>query len=135
MRRIGRPRRSAPRQRSSRITQSSKRPSSTYDTLYKRLQELAFLNRGVRIVFMTQRKDEGEKFCYERGIIEFVEHLNRASESDCIRKSFTLPGEAEGVGFEIAMQYSGEYTENLHSYVNNIHTMRAAHTSPDFVRH
>jgi DNA gyrase subunit B len=93
----------------------------SYDALHKRLQELAFLNRGVRIVFRDERVDEGEEFCYERGIIEFVEYLNRASEklhSDVIY----LSGEMEGVGFEVALQYSGEYTENCHSYVNNIHT-------------
>jgi DNA gyrase subunit B len=52
----------------------------TYDALHKRLQELAFLNRGVRIKFFDERSNEGEEFCYERGIVEFVEHLNRSSE-------------------------------------------------------
>jgi DNA gyrase subunit B len=92
-----------------------------YDTLYKRLQELAFLNRGIRIHFLDTRNNEGEQFYYERGIVEFVEYLNRASEaihSDVIY----LEAELEGVGMEIALQYSGEYTENVHSYVNNIHT-------------
>ncbi|MCP4191508.1 MAG: DNA gyrase subunit B [Planctomycetaceae bacterium] len=92
-----------------------------YDTLFKRLQELAFLNRGVRIIYQDHRNNEGEEFHYERGIVEFVEHLNRASEpihSDVIY----LEGESDGVGFEIALQYSSEYTENMHTYVNNIHT-------------
>ena len=93
----------------------------SYDLLQKRLQELAFLNRGVRIVFRDERNNEGEEFCYERGIVEFVEYLNRASEAlhpDVIY----LEGETDGVGYEIALQYSGEYTENIHTYVNNIHT-------------
>jgi len=93
-----------------------------YDTLYKRLQELAFLNRGVRIFFQDQQTGQGDEFHYERGIIEFVEHLNRASEplhADVIYFS----GEQEGLGYEIALQYSTEYTENLHSYVNNIPTI------------
>src|SRR5262245_58399629 len=47
-----------------------------FDALYKRLQELAFLNRGVRIIFQDQRNGEGDNFCYERGILEFVEYLN-----------------------------------------------------------
>ncbi len=93
-----------------------------YDILYKRLQELAFLNRGVRIKFFDSRNGEGEEFCYERGIIEFVEHLNRASES-LHRDVIYFTGEAEGIGYEIALQYTSEYTENLHSYVNNIHTI------------
>jgi DNA gyrase subunit B len=92
-----------------------------YDMLHKRLQELAFLNRGVRISFFDERNGEGEEFHYERGIVEFVEYLNRASEpihADVVYQE----GELDGVGFEIALQYSGEYTENVHSYVNNIHT-------------
>ncbi|MGE0756378.1 MAG: DNA gyrase subunit B [Pirellulaceae bacterium] len=94
----------------------------SYDVLYKRLQELAFLNRAVRIKFFDERNGQGEEFLYERGIVQFVEYLNRASEplhSDVIY----LQGESEGVGYEIALQYSGEYTENLHSYVNNICTI------------
>ncbi|MCH5375139.1 MAG: ATP-binding protein, partial [Planctomycetes bacterium] len=93
-----------------------------FDTLYKRLQELAFLNRGVRIRFRDSRVDEGDEFFYKRGIVEFVEHLNRASDvlhNDVIY----FAGEAEGIGYEIAMQYTGEYTENVHSYVNNINTI------------
>ena len=93
-----------------------------YDILYKRLQELAFLNRGVRIKFRDDRIGEGDEFCYQNGIVEFVSHLNRASEplhADVIY--FT--GEAEGIGFEVALQYTAEFTETLHSYVNNIHTI------------
>lgn len=92
-----------------------------YDVLYKRLQELAFLNRGVRINYKDDRAGQGDSFYYERGIIEFVEHLNRASETEHPDVIY-FSGEQDGTGFEIAMQYSGEYTENLHSYVNNIHT-------------
>jgi len=92
-----------------------------YGLIYRRLQELAFLNRGVKIIYRDQRSGEGETFCYERGILEFVEHLNRASEpahEDIIYVS----GEYDGVGLEVAIQYSAEYTENVHSYVNNICT-------------
>ncbi len=93
-----------------------------FDTLYKRLQELAFLNSGVRITFLDERNGEGGDFKYERGITEFVEHLNRASDplhSDVI----SIVGEKDGCQFEIALQYSTEYTENVQSYVNNIHTI------------
>jgi DNA gyrase subunit B len=92
-----------------------------FDNVYRRLQELAFLNRGVRIRFHDERVDEGDEFCYEQGIVEFVAHLNRAS--DVLHPDVIYcDGEVDGVGFEVAMQYSGEYTENVHSYVNNIHT-------------
>lgn len=94
----------------------------TFDTLFKRLQELAFLNRGVRIKFHDARVNESDEFYFERGIVEFVEHLNRTSDAlhnDVIYFS----GETEGIGYEIAMQYTAEYTENVHSYVNNINTI------------
>ncbi|MFP6621288.1 MAG: DNA gyrase subunit B [Pirellulaceae bacterium] len=93
-----------------------------FDNLYRRLQELAFLNRGVRIRFRDDRVDEENEFCYERGIVEFVEHLNRASDKLHVDVIY-CDAEVDGVGLEIAMQYSGEYTENVHSYVNNIHTV------------
>ncbi len=51
-----------------------------YNTIYHRLQELAFLNRGIRIIFRDHRSGNGETFYYQRGILEFVEYLNRASE-------------------------------------------------------
>ena len=93
-----------------------------FDNIYRRLQELAFLNRGVRIRFHDERVDEGDEFYYEQGIVEFVAHLNRAS--DVLHPDVIYcDGEVDGVGFEVAMQYSGEYTENVHSYVNNIHTV------------
>lgn len=93
-----------------------------FDTLYKRLQELAFLNSGVRIVFHDERVDEGDEFYYEQGIVEFVRHLNRAS--DAIQSDvFLVEDSRDGVRIEVAFQYSNEYTETLHSYVNNIHTI------------
>lgn len=93
-----------------------------FDTLHKRLQELAFLNSGVRIKFFDERVKEGAEFYAERGLIEFVEHLNRASEV-VHPEVIYLIGESDGIGYEIALQYTGEFTENTHSYVNNIHTM------------
>ena len=93
-----------------------------YNTLHKRLQELAFLNRGVTITFTDQRTGESDSFHYKRGIIEFVEHLNRASEP-AHPEVIYIAGEYEGVGLEVAMQYSTEYTENVCSFVNNISTI------------
>jgi DNA gyrase subunit B len=92
-----------------------------YATLVKRLQELAFLNRGVKISIDDARNEESETFQYEDGIRQFVEWLNRASEAVHPDILF-LSGESEGVVLEIALQYSGEYTENVHTYVNNIST-------------
>ena len=92
-----------------------------YSILHKRLQELAFLNSGVRIIFKDERNGEGDEFCYERGIIEYVEHINRSSDPLHNEVIYT-EGEQDGVSFEIALQYSTDITENVHSYVNNIHT-------------
>jgi DNA gyrase subunit B len=104
-------------------------PNTTfnYSILHRRLQELAFLNRGIKIIFKDERTGEGDTFQYNRGILEFVEHLNRASEP-LHPEIIYIAGEVdaqetgEKVGMEIAMQYSSEYTENVHTYVNNICT-------------
>jgi DNA gyrase subunit B len=110
-------------------TKTTFKPDSTifqvtkynYQTLVKRLQELAFLNHGVQITILDARTGDTESFKYEDGIREYVAWLNRASEA-IHPEILYVDGEAEGVGLEIALQYSGEYTENVHSYVNNINT-------------
>jgi DNA gyrase subunit B len=93
----------------------------SWDVLARRLQELAFLNSGVRITFTDAVSGQKEEYFYERGVVEFIEWLNRSSDaihSDVI----SIRGEAEGVSWDIALQYTSEYTENVHSYVNNITT-------------
>jgi DNA gyrase subunit B len=93
----------------------------SWDTLAGRLRELAFLNSGVRILFLDAASGNNENFYYERGVEEFVEHLNKAS--DAVHPDIvTIKGEAEGVSWDIALQYTKEYTESLRSYVNNIST-------------
>jgi DNA gyrase subunit B len=93
----------------------------SWDVLSRRLRELAFLNSGVRISFTDAASGTTEEYFYERGVEEFVEHLNKAS--DAIHADvITIKGSGEGVSWDIALQYTGEYTESLHSYVNNIST-------------
>jgi DNA gyrase subunit B len=92
-----------------------------YATLQKRMQELAFLNQGVRITVSDARTGDHEAYQYDDGLRQYIEHLNRASEpvhADVIY----VKGDSEGVTVEVAVQYSAEYTENVHSYVNNINT-------------
>ena len=92
-----------------------------YATLVKRIQELAFLNQGVQITIVDDRTNEHESFQYNDGLRQYIEYLNRASEpvhADILH----LKGDSEGVTVEVALQYSTEYTENVHSYVNNINT-------------
>jgi DNA gyrase subunit B len=91
--------------------------------LRKRLQELAFLNRGVKIVYKDLRSGEGESFQYNDGLVEFIHYLNRASEgihADVVYINAT--SEDPPVEIEVAFQYCAEYTESLHCYVNNINT-------------
>jgi DNA gyrase subunit B len=89
--------------------------------LHRRLQELAYLNRGVRILFLDDRTGKKESFQYDRGIVEFVEYLNRSSEP--IHKEVVhIEGQFEQAAIDVAFQYSSEYTENVHCYVNNINT-------------
>ena len=92
-----------------------------YTTLQKRIQELAFLNRGVKITIADDRTQEKEEYKYEDGIREFIRHLNRATEAIHADVLY-VNGESDGVNVEVALQYSAEYTENVHSYVNNINT-------------
>lgn len=111
------------------------------DILVKRLQELAFLNKGVTIIFRDDRSGLEEEFCYEDGIIEFVRHLNRASD-DLQPDVFYVTGEyvdadspeEPAIGYELAFQYTNEFTENLHSYVNNIHTIEGGTHETGFKR-
>ena len=94
-----------------------------YNTLHRRLQELAFLNRGVTIVFRDERIREGETFRYDEGLIAFVQHLNRATEpihADVVHMDHF--DDESSVQVEVAFQYAAEYAENVHSYVNNINT-------------
>ena len=92
-----------------------------YNILHKRLQELAFLNSGVRIFFNDARTGDKDEFYYERGIIEYVEHINRTS--DPIHKDVIhMTGETDDVMYEIALQYTTDLSESVYSYVNNINT-------------
>lgn len=93
-----------------------------YNMLHRRLQELAFLNRGCKIVFADHRNGQGETFQYERGLLQFVEHLNRTSET-AHADIIYVAREQESIGVEVALQYTAEYTENVHTYVNNINTV------------
>jgi len=93
-----------------------------YKVLQRRLQDLAFLNRGVKIILRDSRTGDEDIYDYKRGLIDFVEYLNRST--DPLHKEIIhIDQEVDGVVVEIAMQYTAEYTENIRSYVNNIHTI------------
>ncbi|MDD3470894.1 MAG: DNA gyrase subunit B [Thermoguttaceae bacterium] len=95
----------------------------TKNVLQKRIQELAFLNQGVRIIFVDERETDAvvETFHYEDGLRDFVRYLNRSAEPIHPEVVYIRTSEQD-VDVEIAMQYTGEYTENVHTFVNNINT-------------
>ncbi len=93
-----------------------------WDILAKRLRELAFLNRGVRIKLTDEREDsKSEEFYYEGGISEFVTHLNENKEL-IFPEIIYMHKEKDGADVELAMQYNDGYSENIFSYANNINT-------------
>ena len=99
----------------------------SYDTLSARMRELAYLNKGITINLTDEReKDENgefkaETFFSERGLSEFVEFLDGTRER-LIEKVVAIEGEKDNIPVEVAMIYNSSYSENIHSYVNNINT-------------
>ena len=92
----------------------------SYDILVRRLRELAFLNKGIKIIIKDERAEKNEEFYYKGGIREFVEYLNRRHTS--IHKPIIVEGERNEVQIEAAIQYNDTYNEKLLSFANNIHT-------------
>ncbi|WP_413532286.1 DNA topoisomerase (ATP-hydrolyzing) subunit B [Empedobacter brevis] len=98
-----------------------------YSTLANRLRELAFLNKGIVIVLVDERVKDAdgnpltETFHSEEGLKEFVEFVDGSRES-IMDKVIFMEGERDGIPVEVAMRYNTSYTENVHSYVNNINT-------------
>ena len=93
-----------------------------YDTLAKRLQEIAFLNKGLRIVLIDEREDNRkDDFVYEGGIIEFVHLLNK-NKTPINPEVIYVEGKEDNILIEVAMQYNDGYNEAVYSYTNNIHT-------------
>ncbi len=98
-----------------------------YETLANRLRELAFLNKGIKIILTDKRnKDEEgnhvtEVFQSEEGLKEFIRFLDDTRQP-IIADVISMEGEKNGIPVEVAMIYNDSYAENLHSYVNNINT-------------
>ncbi len=96
-----------------------------YETLLRRLREQAFLNAGLKIVFSDERDPEkirSQTLHYEGGVKSFVEFLNKGKEA--IHEDIIyLNGEKDGCAVEIAMQYTGSYSESILSFANDIRTI------------
>ena len=102
-----------------------------YDTLHDRLQEMAFLNRNLKITLTDEREltPRTEEFCYAGGIVDFVKFLNEGKEvADGLKKPIYLSGKSEGDDpaktgdVEVAIQWNTSYSETVMSFANNIHT-------------
>ncbi len=98
-----------------------------YSTLASRLRELAYLNKGIELTISDLRKTDSEnnftkeRFYSENGLKDFIAYLD-ANREHLIPEPIYVEGERQGIPIEIAMQYNTGFTENLHSYVNNINT-------------
>lgn len=92
-----------------------------YNTLLTRFREMAFLNRGVKIILIDNRAEESNEVVlhYEGGIISYVEYLNR-KETVLHETPIYIAGEKDGSSVEVSMQYNDSYVENIYCYANNI---------------
>ncbi|WP_303766039.1 DNA topoisomerase (ATP-hydrolyzing) subunit B [Abiotrophia defectiva] len=94
-----------------------------YERLKKRIRELAFLNKGLRITIEDKRLDQEEKdsFHYEGGIKSYVQHLNQ-HKTPIFEEPIYIEGEVDDIQVEISMQYTDSYHTTILSFANNIHT-------------
>jgi len=98
-----------------------------YETLATRIRELAFLNKGLHLVLIDERKKDEkgefvrEEFMSEGGLAEFVAYLDEG-KTKLIDKPIHVTGREDNVEVEVAIQYNTTFSENIHSYVNNINT-------------
>ena len=102
----------------------------SFDVLSKRLRELSFLNAGVRVQITDERADKSHDFCYEGGIVSFVEHLNASRSPLHVPPIFVSgtrkmvqQGREVPVTVEVAIQYNDSYNEAVFSFANNINTV------------
>ena len=98
-----------------------------YDILASRLKELSFLNKGIKLTLTDERENEDgettrDEFYSARGLRDFIEYLDGNREK-LIEEPIYFEGEKNGVPIEIAMQYNTSFSENVHTFVNNINTI------------
>ena len=93
----------------------------SYELLVKRLRELAFLTKGVKITIEDERFNRRRQFYYEGGIISFVQHINE-NKNTVHPDVIYLAAERDDVSVEIALQYNDTYSEQIYSFANNINT-------------
>ena len=92
----------------------------SFTTICERMQESAFLLKGLTVEVYDEETGRNNKFCYENGIKEFVEYLN--DEKNALHKVIAFEGNKDGIEVDIALQYTDTYQENIVSFVNNVKT-------------
>lgn len=96
-----------------------------HDVLYDRLRQIAFLNKGIKLLFTDERMEEEAKrshtFLYEGGLKEYIAFLNK-NKSPIHEEIIYVEGEQDNIQVEIAMQYNDGYVPNVYSFCNNINT-------------
>ena len=95
--------------------------SFSYTTICERMQESAFLLKGITIEVVDEEDNRNSKFYYERGIEEYVEELNKGENT--LHKVLTFGGNKDKIEVEISMQYTDTYNEKIVSFVNNVKTV------------
>ena len=93
----------------------------SYTTICERMQESAFLLKGITIEVIDEEDERDAKFRYDRGIEEFVEDLNKGKNT--LHKVLSIEGTQDKIDVEISMQYTDTYNENIVSFVNNVKTI------------
>ena len=93
----------------------------SFDLISQRLRELAFLNRGIKIVIEDERTEKKKEYLYEGGILSFVEYLNKG-RNVIHKRPFYMEAEKEDISIEVAIQYNETYGEKIFSFANNINT-------------
>ena len=93
-----------------------------YDVLKTRLEELAYLNKGLKLYLIDERVEPNKKdeFCYSGGLVQYVEKLNKNKET--INKIIDVTGSENDISIEVAFQYNNGFISNIYSFVNNIVT-------------
>ncbi len=91
-----------------------------FDTLAARMRELAYLNKDVTITIKDEIEGEEESFHFKGGLLEFVKYLDETRNP--LHKCVYIEGERDNTPVEIAFEYNNAYSDNIHSYVNNINT-------------
>ena len=104
-----------------------------FETLRARFQQMAFLNKGLSLTLTDERPEQQDEegnpihktFMYEKGLVDYVEYLNRAKKADLVNEeiiSFEWEDHERKMALEVAMQWTTAYTESVHTYANTINT-------------